>query len=206
VPRAISQTALYDLLHAESLPEVPRIRAQVIVGPGGTISGAASYWIPIIKDSGLDTPAARRDTTAWLTQGQPLPYDKRALAAQLSNMAVFDFLIANPDRYSGGNMKMSADGSRLFFMDNTMSFFLDADGNERNREVLLGTQRFSRRLVAALEHLDVSTLRRVLREPDGTDILTGAEVQAVVSRRKFVERHVASLIAAHGEAKVLAFP
>ena len=50
---------------------------------------------------------------------------------------MFDFLTANPDRYSGGNIKMSPDGTRLYFMDNTMAFFLNADGHERNRTALL---------------------------------------------------------------------
>ena len=33
----------------------------------------------------------------------------RELAAQISNLVVFDFLTANPDRYSGGNMLVSPD-------------------------------------------------------------------------------------------------
>ena len=51
------------------------------------------------------------------------------MAAQVSTLIVFDFLTANPDRYSGGNMKMSPDGKQLFFMDNTMSFYVDGNGN-----------------------------------------------------------------------------
>ena len=44
-------------------------------------------------------------------------------------------------------MKMSPDGKQLFFMDNTMSFYVDGDGYERNREVLFKTQRVLARAV-----------------------------------------------------------
>ena len=70
---------------------------------------------------------------------------------------MFDFLTTNPDRYSGGNMKMSADGKQLFFMDNTMSFFVDGDGYEKNRDVLFRTQKFSRALYQALDKVTSPT-------------------------------------------------
>jgi hypothetical protein len=119
---------------------------------------------------------------------------------------VFDFLIANPDRYSGGNMKTSADGAQLFFMDNTMSFFLDADGPEKTRVNLYRTQRFSRALHQTLGQVTVANLRRWLHENDGTEILTDAEMRAVVLRREFIERYVADLSKQHGEGNVLFFP
>ena len=130
------------------------------------------------------------------------------MAAQVSTLIVFDFLTTNPDRYSGGNMKMSPDGKQLFFMDNTMSFYVDGDGYEKNRVVLFKTQKFSRALYQALDKVTMSNLQRALAEELDTpyEILTPAEIAAVVSRRGVVQRYVASLIAQHGERAVLAFP
>jgi len=204
--RSISRDDLFGLLDPDSLVALPRIRAETIVGPNGLISGEASYWIPVIKDSLFDTPVGHAILTGWLTQGQPIPFEQRGLVAQVARLVVFDFLIANPDRYSGGNMKTSEDGSQLFFMDNTMSFFLDADGPEKTRLNLYRTQRFSRGLHQALGHLDLRGLRRCLHEPDGTDILTDAELRAVVERRLFIERYVADLIKQFGETEVLSLP
>jgi hypothetical protein len=204
--RSISRDDLFGLLDPDSLVALPRIRAETIVGPNGLISGEASYWIPVIKDSLFDTPAGHAILTGWLTQGQPIPFEQRGLVAQVARLVVFDFLIANPDRYSGGNMKTSEDGSQLFFMDNTMSFFLDADGPEKTRLNLYRTQRFSRGLHQALGQLDLRGLRRCLHEPDGTDILTDAELRAVLERRLFIERYVADLIKQFGEREVLSFP
>jgi hypothetical protein len=205
-PRAIARDDMFELLHPESASALPRIRAETIVGPNDMVAGAASYWIPVIKDSEFDTPAGRQQMATWLTIGEPIPFERRPFVAQVAVLAVFDFLTANPDRHSGGNMKTSADGSQLFFMDNTMSFFLDPQGTEKNRQVLLKVQRFSRRLHEALGRVDFATLRPLMREANGDEILTDAEIRAVVQRRVFVQGHVADLIKDQGEKQVLCFP
>jgi hypothetical protein len=207
-PRAVSREELLARLHPDSLPSLPRIKAETIFGPNGRTIGTASYWIPIIKSSGFDTPEGRRMSQAWLSQGPSVPADQAMMAAQISNLVVFDFLTANPDRYSGGNMKMSDDGKRLFFMDNTMSFFVDADGKEKNRDVLLRTQRFSKKLYQALDTITEPTLQKALAEEMGTpyEILTPAEIAAVVARRRYVQNYVGSLITQYGARSVLVFP
>lgn len=206
VQRSLPRDDLFSLLHPDSAPFLPRIRAETIIGPGGMISGEASYWIPVIKDSPLDTPAGHAVIGDWLTQRQPIPFESRSFAAQVARLVVFDFLIANPDRYSGGNMKVSASGEQLFFMDNTMSFFLDSDGPEKTRQVLYRTQRFSRGLHHQLAQVDLPTLRRLMHEADGPDVLTDAEMRAVVQRRELVQRYITDLAKLHGEPNVLFFP
>ncbi|HEY7370668.1 MAG TPA: hypothetical protein VIF57_00725 [Polyangia bacterium] len=207
-PRAVTRDELLEHLHPDSLVALPRIKAETVFGPDGRTIGTASYWIPIIKDSGFDTPEGRKQTQAWLTIGQEIPPDRLSMAAQVSTLIVFDFLTSNPDRYSGGNMKMSEDGKQLYYMDNTMSFYVDGTGNERNREVLFKTQRFSRALYQALDRVTVTNLQRALAEELGTpyEILTPAEIAAVAARRAVVQRYIADLIAQHGEHAVLFFP
>ena len=187
---------------------LPRIRAETIFDPDGRTLGAASYWIPVIKDSGFDVAPGKQEAEAWMTQGEPIPMEQRAIAAQISDLTVFDFLTNNPDRYSGGNMKTSPDGQQLFFMDNTMSFFVEMDGKDRNRQALIRTQRFSRSLYQALARLDVRTLERVLGEDGGhpMEILTEPEIRAVIARRDLVRRYIDELIAQYGAKNVLYFP
>jgi hypothetical protein len=207
-PRAVTRDELLEHLHPDSLAALPRIKAETVFGPEGRTIGTASYWIPIIKDSGFDTPDGRKQTQAWLTIGQEIPPDRLSMAAQVSTLIVFDFLTSNPDRYSGGNMKMSEDGKQLYYMDNTMSFYVDGSGNERNREVLFKTQRFSRALYEALDRVTVANLQRALAEELDTpyEILTPAEIAAVAARRAVVKRYLGDLIAQHGEHAVLFFP
>jgi hypothetical protein len=204
--RALARDDLFTLLHPDSLPALPRIRAETIVGPNGMVSGAASYWIPVIKDSKFDTPAGHQQVAAWLTQGEPMPFGERGMLAQLSTMALFDFLTANPDRHSGGNMKTSPDGTVLYFMDNTMSFFIEPEGTEKNRSIFLHVQRFSKRLVEALPRVTFPTLQSLMRAEDGAELLTDPEARTVVQRRALAEEYLHSLVRQFGEAEVLCFP
>ena len=168
-PRMVSHAEMFTHLHPDTVPMLPRIRAETIFDPRGNTAGVMMYWIPVIKDSGLDTPDGIRQSTQWLSQGQPISAEKHALAAQLSDMMVFDFLTSNPDRYSGGNMLTNEDGSRLLFMDNTMSFFIEPQGNEKTRAALGRVQRFSRRLCRALDRISEETFGRVLAQASEGD-------------------------------------
>lgn len=208
-PRQVSRDELLAHLHPDSQAALPRIQAETIFNPLGKTWGVFSYWVPEIKDSGLDTPEGIDESFRWLTQGASIPVEKRGLAQQFSNLVVFDFLTSNPDRYSGGNMKMSPDGERLYFMDNTLAFFLDPQGPEKNRNLLQRAQRFSRRLYQALERVTVDQLEQTLADSAGGDpheILTAAEIRAVVARRDVVRRHIDALSALHGSHNVLVFP
>jgi hypothetical protein len=207
IPRAVTRDELLVNLHPDSVPALPRIKAETLFNPQGKTLGAASYWIPEIRDSGLDTPEGMKKAAAWLSQDTEIPEDEHDMAVQFSALVVFDFLTANPDRWSGGNIKMSPEGDRLYFMDNTMAFFLGAEGPERNRLWLERTQRFSRSLITNLGRLGQAKLERLLGpDVDGQEILTTSEIRAVLLRRDAVRRHVDALIALHGEAKVLVFP
>jgi hypothetical protein len=207
-PRMVSRDELFAHLQPEAQEALPRIRAETLFNPFGKTAGVVMYWIPEIRDSGFDTPVGAQLRVQWLSQGSSIPLDKQQVAVQLSDLVVFDFLTSNPDRYSGGNMKMSPDGSRLYFMDNTMAFFLDPAGNEKTRSVLQATQRFSRHLYRALDRLSVGTLQHLLaQEKDSPyEILTPSEMRAVVARRDVVKKHVEGLVALYGEPAVLSFP
>ena len=207
ITRAVSREDLLARLHPDSTPALPRIRAETIFNPLGRTAGVFSYWIPEIRESGLDTAEGQRESAFWLVQGSSIPPEKRPLAAQLSDLILFDFLTANPDRYSGGNLKMSPDGSQLYFMDNTMAFFLNPEGHQRNRERLGRTQRFSRGLYQKLGRVTVTSLERLMSEEgDPEDLLTASEIRAVVARREFVQRHVEGLAGFYGDDDVLTFP
>lgn len=207
-PRLVTSDELLSNLHPDSQKSLPRIRSETLFNPLGKTVGVAMYWIPEIKDSKLDIGEGLAQSNLWLTQGNTIPSDKSALAAQVSNMRVFDFVISNPDRYSGGNMLMSPDGSSLFFMDNTLAFFLDPSGNEKTGPPLRRTQRFSRRLFEALPRLTAEGIAQAFAaEKDSPyEILTPSEVRTVVSRREAVQRHISDLFRVHGENNVLCFP
>jgi hypothetical protein len=207
-PRMVTRDEIFAHLHPETIPMLPRIRAETVFDPRGNTAGVMMYWIPVIKDSGLDTPEGMHESTRWLTQGQSIPAEKHALAAQLADLLVFDFLISNPDRTSGGNMLTNADGSRLLFMDNTLSFFIEPQGSDKTRAALARSQRFSRRLYHALDRISVATLTATLAQASEGDyeILTKPEMRAVVSRRIYIQKYIDGLVATYGAGEVLYFP
>jgi hypothetical protein len=207
IGRAVSREDLLAKLHPDSVAAVPRIRAETIFNPLGRTAGVFSYWIPEVKDSGLDTAEGLRQSVEWLAQGTRIPAEKRRLAAQVSDLILFDFLTANTDRYSGGNIKISPDGDRLYFMDNTLAFFLNADGHVRNRAILSRTERFTRHLYQALGRITVPALAMLMSsDTDPEEVLTPSEIRAVVARREAAQRHIEGLSRVHGEPDVLAFP
>jgi len=207
-PRMVSRDEIFSHLHPETVPMVPRIRAETVFDPRGNSAGVMMHWVPVIKDSGLDTPEGMHESLRWLTQGQAIPTDKHVLAAQLADLLVFDFLISNPDRTSGGNMLTNEDGSRLLFMDNTLSFFIEPQGSEKTRTALARSQRFSRRLYQALDRISQETLTVTLAQASEGDyeILTKPEIRAVVSRRNYIQKYIDGLVSTYGSSEVLYFP
>src|SRR5580692_1453626 len=85
-PRAVSRDELFAHLHPESLEFLPRIKAETIFGPNGQTLGTASYWIPVIKDSGFDKPEGEKQVQAWLSQGEPIPPAQESMARQVSDL------------------------------------------------------------------------------------------------------------------------
>ncbi len=207
-PRLVTRAEVFSHLHPETVPMLPRIRSETIFDPRGNTAGVMMFWIPVIKDAGLDTPEGIAQSTQWLTHGQPIPDAKHSLAAQLSDLLVFDFIISNPDRYSGGNLLTNQDGSRLYIMDNTMSFFIEPEGNEKTRAALHRAQRLSQRLFQALDRISEDSLARTLSQASEGDyeILTKPEIRAVVLRRDYVKSYVGGLLSSFGPQEVFYFP
>jgi hypothetical protein len=105
-------------------------------------------------------------------------------------------------------MLTNEDGSRLLFMDNTLSFFIEPQGSEKNRIALARAQRFSRRLTQALDRISEETLTHILTQASEGDyeILTKPEIRAVVARRDYILKYIDGLIATYSANEVLYFP
>jgi hypothetical protein len=123
---------------------------------------------------------------------------------QLSSLLLFDLLINNSDRFSGGNLMTSKDGRVLFWMDNTFGFQIEPEGHLRCRTYLFRCQKFSRKSVAALRRFDLVALRQALQPEPG--VLHESEMESVIARRDVALRYVDGLIAQFGADKVLVFP
>ncbi len=211
VPPAVYRRATWNEIrerfHDDMLERRGSIRRAVLWDEDGSAPGAAVYWVKGLRSVGLENKAKWQ---SWLQDGA-IPKRKAALARDLSTMVVFDFLIGNWDRFSGGNLPTGSKQQRAFLRDNDRSFStpLLERRYERLLDGLTRTERFSKDMVRHLEVLDEGSIRAELaRDPSHEEepLLSAAQIADVLDRRAAILSYIAALIDEHGEDDVLFFP
>lgn len=199
-------------LEEESQAALPRLQAEMIPEEG-QIAGELSWWIPVIKEAKLDgflldSVDGVVTWSRYLTIGVDIPAEHRRLLSQLSNMLLFDLVINNSDRWSGRNVRVSEDGDRLYFMDNTLAFGPDRNGHYKVRSYLEKCQKFSRSLVSRMREVTRDEMEDALSHDLGPfeELLSEQEIDALMARRDLALAYVDQLIDQHGEEAVLVFP
>ena len=205
--RRATRTEIERRFHEDKLESWPAVRRQTSWDDDGSVVGAALFWIKRPR-RGL----GRYDEVwrSWLRADEEIPDDKLALARDLSNMVVFDFLVANWDRHSGGNLLMTRDRSRAILIDNDRAFSgIGETLYVRLLDDLLQTERFSQEVVDRLLRLDrASILEELAKDPshEPQPLLTHAQIDALLDRRATILSHIAALVEQRGRAQVLFFP
>ena len=207
VSRRVSWSEVWQRFHEDKLDLRPAIRRAVLWDEDGSAPGAAIYWVKGMRSVGYERRAKWK---SWLEEGD-IPDGKEALARDLSTMALFDFLIGNWDRFSGGNLPSDSTRTRALLRDNDRAFStpLLRARYEKLLASLLETQRFSRSVVDRLARLDETALLAELAlDPSHASepILTDRQIADVFDRRATVLSHIAALIEERDEASVLVFP
>jgi hypothetical protein len=181
---------------------------KALLEPTGRVRGALIPWIERYEELSLEKRAARLRWEPWLTDpGAQIPQDERALARALSTMLAFDYVTANWDRWSGGNVVRDGATGTLLFVDNDGAFYeLPPQSLARQEDLLRRVLRFSRSFVTALRALDVSELRDVFGEEErAARLLPERTIEQVDTRRQAVLGFVDAAIARWGEPTTLAF-
>lgn len=176
---------------------------------GGQIIGAAIDWVPDLTASDLDRPEVRARWLEALQIGAPSSEEfgdefPASILRDLSNLVVYDYLIGNWDRMSGGNLQTNADGTRVYLRDHNLAF--DTPTPRRHELLMLerldSLERFDRGVIRRLAELNREALERVL-EPDPlapeTPILNDAQIDDLMNRRARIFMRLASLFAVYGE-------
>jgi hypothetical protein len=207
VYRRATWTEIRQRFNDEMLDRRGSVRRAVLWDEDGSAPGAAVYWVKGLRSVGLENKARWQ---TWLQDGE-VPKGKVALARDLSTMVMFDFLIGNWDRFSGGNLPTDSSQQRAFLRDNDRSFSMPL--LERRYEKLLEgltlTERFSKDVVRHLEALDEASIRAELAQDPShqTDpLLNAAQIADVLDRRATILSYIAALIEERGEDEVLFFP
>ena len=191
----------------------PGLRERLITDRDGVTEGSMTYWIPEMRELGLDQGEGLREWSGRLRQGSRIESSAypRSLLRDLSNCVLFDYLIGNTDRFSGANLQGLPDRSRVFIRDHNLAFFVDLSPPRRERisTALQRSERFSRGTVERLLQLTPSSLAQALaRDPlhsRATPLLQPAQVEAVFARRATLLSYVGALIDQYGRDAVLVF-
>lgn len=211
VPPAVFRSAtrreIMDRFHPRKVDRWPKTKRELLWNEGGTVPGAAIYWVDGLRS--LDLESRMPQWQSWLRDGGTVPGNQQELARDLSSMIVFDFLLGNWDRYSGGNMKVNADATRLVMRDHDRSFSAPLSPKRYDRLLakLRMTERFSESLVRALLDLNAASLREALAAgAEEAPLLTDLQLAELLDRRQTVLSHVGALVEERGERAVLSFP
>lgn len=205
VLRRIPVATIDARMHRDSKSKWQDIRPEVRWLKDGIAEGAACTWVFGLRSLRLEErqPWWR----AWLQVDTTIPKRRIALARDLSNMVAFDYLIGNPDRFSGRNMKVSHNAQRFVMLDHDQAF-PPATDEEAHSDFLLKslqmTQRFSRLLVERLGALDERALLAEIVAARGP-LLTKAQITGLMERRKVLLSHVEKLKKRFGHGAVMFF-
>ena len=175
----------------------------------GRVKGALMPWIDGLSFLALEQAPLATQWKQWLRRGETIPDDRRNLARQISTLVAFDFLTANWDRWSGGNVGIDEAKGTLLFIDNDGAFFdvPPAEGLARNQRLLDGVDRFSRSFVASLRALDDEALDRALgEETPGVPLLSAKALAGVHARRTKLLAVIDAKTSDAGADPTFAFP
>jgi hypothetical protein len=205
VPRAIPRSFAAEDLRAVRADFDEKGR----VDDDGRVRGALIPWINGYRVLPLGDRKQRARWESWLFDAHvTIPDDQRTLAATVSTMLAFDYLTANWDRWSGGNVAQDGSGGQVLFVDNDGAFYEcpAAATLAHQRAQLARVTRFSRSFVTALRALDAAALRRAIgEEAPGVPLLSERSVTGVELRRLTVLAIVDARVVHAGAAATLAF-
>lgn len=208
VVRRLPRATLQQRMHPAYMPAWAKIR-HALRDRAEEPRVAAIYWVPGLKDMGVESRSGMRRWRPWLSGDAGVPEAQRSLAADLSRMLCFDYLVGNWDRLSGSNAKGLPSQGRLVLRDHDIALAseLAAPLHERLWRRATTVERFSRNFVARLRRLTPDVLRRELARDAGlkASAADAAWVRGLMDRRQALLSHVNSLIGLHGEREVLVF-
>jgi hypothetical protein len=190
----------------------PALLPRVAVDPLSQVEAAAIFWIEGMRELPIADRETRAPVLQLLTQGSAVTADQQLMAAQLSDLSVFDLLLGNGDRWSGGNVQGDVSGQWLYIRDHDLAFatHLRPDVEARLLTQVGQVERFSRGLIGRVRALSADSFEREwTKDPllaTRSAWLRERVLPGVFARRGKLLDHVHSLVVRHGEEAVLAFP
>ena len=171
---------------------------------GGAIHGSASVWMPALHGENLHTGEARRQWVSWMNPANPIPSEHSERARQISIVLVFDFLMANFDRWNCCNIPIDEHGD-VIMRDNDAGWYasvMNRLGSPSN------VRRLPRSVWEAIRRTDSAALRaEIERDPMASEGLIQRDSYAAYdNRRQALIRQIERMVRQYGEDAVFPWP
>jgi hypothetical protein len=212
VLRRLPYRSIDQALDPRHLARWAELVSRVAVDNVSQVEVAAIFWVEGLRDLPIAGREDRQPVFQVLLQGSAVSAEQQLMAAQLSDLSVFDLLLGNGDRWSGGNVQGDVSGQWLYIRDHDHAFatHLSSDVEARLLTQITQVQRFSRGLIARVRSLSAASFEREwTRDPllaARSGWLRERVLPGVFARRAKLLDHVQGLVLRHGEEAVLAFP
>lgn len=164
---------------------VERMQTELVVDKEGMVAAAVISWVPHLHGMRLEESDWWRE---MLQHKGPLPANKRKRVLEIASLILFDYLILNHDRWSGGNTHDS--NGQMVFLDQGAGF-----GPERHHrrsraalKTLKWAERFPKDLVHAVFALDSKALSQ-----DLASVLSPDEIEGFQYRLRHAREYLRAL-------------
>ncbi len=195
VGRALPASWLTDAVSDPKLTERVGRELKVI---DGRVEGAMIAW----HTKRLVSAEPARGWRETLGGSGPIDPEVRHRAAELGDLAVFDFLQDNTDRWSGGNVLSLGKGGPLVFLDNASSLLPSRARRgaslERELSRLCRFRKGTVNAVSAPRDLAAELAASVARDPSRAS-LEPQVVEALRERAARLREHLATCRREHGD-------
>ncbi len=207
VLRKIPAAFLIARLEKDDPKIAAAFRDAVPADESGKVEGAVIEWMEDIDKEALSQLGGIPAINRMLAPGRPANGDE-PLAVAASNMVVFDHIIGNWDRFSGGNFFVSKDGVHLILIDHNGSFAPWPKMREEKMAARLrATERFSASLLERIRNLTRASVQAAAADVgEGAPLLSDEQIDLLLARRDEVVRHVEGLVEKNGLASTVVFP
>jgi len=178
-------------------------RGAELVVHDGFVEGAAIFWMPVLRRSGLTEPESRAEWAEWMRAGAAVPPERVRRASQIAALIAFDYLQANFDRWNSANVRMD-ENEDLVLRDNNRAWF-EENLALMDRGGIAHIDRVPRAMLPRIESATAEVLQQELaRDPYRRhELIDRRQLRLYDQRRLELLRRIREVIARDGEAAAL---
>lgn len=205
--RILTKKEIFGKLNTKSRTIIRRIKREVNFNKDGTVAGEVSIWIPKVKPLLLSKLKWRRKWLGWLNPLNYLYENQYLLTAQISNMILFDFIVNNPDRFTGYNILATPNLKKIYFMDNTFAFYPNNKGTFMCRLYMQRVKKYSIKFIKNIKALSSKKIKKELAKVKNPPwkLLKDKELKSVMKRRDYLMKYIVKNVAQYGWLKTMVF-